>query len=204
MKKLFTTFLLLLWSSLVFGYQLQTSKGVMDVGYSNTEGVKATYTAVVADYDPIATATDMVVLTASPTKTIRITKIRLTGDANGNATSTIYLFKRTALNTGGTTSTVTVAKNDSTDPASTATVTKYSVNASALGTGVLIHAQHIGLPATANPTIAPGEVNWIWGDRPSRTIVLAKGSTESVAVSWGGNAVPTGTTLTMQIEWTEE
>lgn len=203
MKRILATLLALVAFS-ASAYQLTTPAGLVEVGYSNIEGIKPTYSAVAADVAPVATATDVVVISASATKTIRITNIKVTGDATGNNTIDVYVYKRTAANTGGTTSPITIAKHDSVDPAPTATVVKYTANATGLGTGTLIRAAHMPLPATSNPTVTSSGAEWVMGDRAAKTLVLRAATAESIAVGLGGNAVPAGTQLYVQIEWTEE
>lgn len=188
----------------LYAFQVYTPLGTMDANFALTESWKATYSVAVPDVAPAATATDIVVLRASATKTVRVTSVWVSGDATGNATVDIYIYKRTAANTGGTSSAQTPAKYQTSDPAVTATVVMYTANPSALGAGVLVRAGHIALAATSNPTVPVNPLEFSFGDRPAKTIVLAAGSNEALAINFGGNAVPSGTQLYINIEWTEE
>ncbi len=203
-KKLFTALAALLLATSALAYQILTPQGLMDVNFSNSEGQKPTYSAVIADFTPAATATDMVQIRASATKTVRITNICVSGDATGNSTEDIYLVKRTAANTGGTSAAVTITKYDSNDATPTASVVSYSVNPTGLGAGSLIAANHIAFPALTNPTVPVGNCAFTFGTRPARTAVLRAGTNEAISINWNGNAVPAGASLYMTIEWTEE
>lgn len=204
MRRIIFTILALLATLPALAYQVMTPKGVMDAGYSNSEGLKASYSAVAPDIAPAATATDIVVLKASATKTIRVTLITVSGDATLDNTIDLYVYKRTTANTGGTTAAITPVAHDSNDAATTATVVKYTANAATLGTGNLIRAGHYALPASAGPKVPVVALAWEFGTRNAKTFVLKAGSNESIAVSMAGGAVPTGTQLYVNIEWTEE
>jgi hypothetical protein len=167
------------------------------------EGGKASYRVQLADATVAATATDVVTLCGSATKTVRVMRIQATADATAASVIDFYVYKRTAVNTGGTSAAVTAAQMDSTDVAPTAVVLKYSVNPTGLGTGVLFTGDHYALPAAAS-TGYPG-MPWIedFGVRNNRTIVL-RGVAQCVSFSLNGQTIPAGFGLYLGIEWTEE
>ena len=94
-------------------------------------GTRATYHYVAQDITPVATSTDVVVLSGSASKVIRVTKVSIVGTATAASIYDHYLIKRTAANTGGTSTSPTPAKSDSNDPSASATLKLYSANPSA-------------------------------------------------------------------------
>lgn len=170
----------------------------------NTEGDKATFSVVAADVTLAANATDILCITASPTKDVRITYVSFTADATGSSTNDLYLIKRTAANSGGTISNPSICRHDSRDPTPTAIVNLYSANPASLGTGTLVRGNHISVPATASPVIPPVAMERTFGNRPSKSVVLRAGTQEQFAVNWNGNAVPAGMSAYVSVEWTEE
>lgn len=171
--------------------------------YSNTGSTVATYHAVLADVTPAATATDVMTLCGSSTKTVKLTRLQATADATSTAVIDFYTFIRTTANTGGTSAAVAAASHDSNNTAATATVLKYSANPSALGTGVMFAADHYALPAAAT-TGYPG-TPWLedMGIRNTQPVVL-RGTANCFAFSLNGQTIPAGMNLYVTIEWTEE
>src|SRR5215471_9766749 len=88
-----------------------------------TDGQKATYAAAITGLVPVASATDIFTLTGSNSATIRVTRLRISGiKTSAGADVDIQLIKRSAADTGGTSTNPTKVAYDSVDPASTATV----------------------------------------------------------------------------------
>lgn len=162
-----------------------------------------TYSAVIADLTPAALATDVMVISGSATKTIKINRIQITADATSPSVLDFYVYKRSAADTGGTSSAVSIIAHDSTNATATASVLAYSANPSALGAGTLIRADHYALPAAAS-TGYPG-VPWIedFGNRNDQQIIL-HGTSEVVGIGFNGQTIPAGTVVYITIEWTEQ
>ena len=177
--------------------------GTTDVNYAIVEGLKASYRVQVADVTPAASATDVLTLCGSSTKTIRVDRVQATADATSPSVLDFYIYKRTTADTGGTSTNPTAAKFDSSDAAATAAITLYSSNPGSLGTGLLFSGDHYALPA-ASSTGYPG-VPWVedFGIRNNKAIVL-HGTSECVAFGLNGQTIPAGTILYVGIEWTEE
>lgn len=162
-----------------------------------------TYSICVADISPAALATDILVLTGSATKKVKINRIQVTADATAASVLDFYVFKRSAANTGGTSTAPALVKHDSLSPNATAVAILYSANPTALGAGQLIRADHYALPAAAT-TGYPG-TPWIedFGVRNDDPIIL-HGVLESIAFSLNGQVIPAGTSVYITIEFTEE
>lgn len=172
------------------------------VGIS-TNGTRATFHYVAQDITPVATATDVLVLTGSATKVIRVTKLSIVGTATAASIYDHYIVKRTAANTGGTSTSVTPAQSDSTDAAQAATLRLYTANPSALGAGIAVEGAKTYLSAGATPGAAALPHVYTFGTRNDKAIVL-RGTGESLAFNFGGQAVPAGANLYLSIEWTED
>jgi hypothetical protein len=200
MKRILAFLLSTLLAIPVLAYQVYTPAGTMDVNYANTEGLKRTYSVVIADFVPAATATDFLTIVGAVGKTVTVTQIRITASATATISQGVYLYKRTALNTAGTATQPSIAKHDSADAAPAAVVNQYSANPSGLGAGILIRSERLALAAT---TAGIFPVIWTFADRPAKGIKL-KNATENLAFNWAGAAVPAGTNLHIVIEWTEE
>lgn len=165
----------------------------------NTESSKATYSAVVANYAPATTATDMVVLTGATGKIITLTMVRVNGAATAASYQDVFLYKRTTLDTGGTSSVTATVKHDSTDPAASGVVTQYSANPT-LGTGVALRSEHVSFSSAAAGNLV---TDWVFAARGAKAPKL-NSATESFALNFNGAAVPSGANMHMTIEWTEE
>ena len=168
----------------------------------NIEGFRATYRYVAAAYVPYATATDALVITGASGKVIRVTKVIVRGKATAASQYDVYLTKRTTANTGGTATNPTPSLADSADPAAAATLALYSVIPTSLGTGTILAGNRSFLPAAATPVATDDSTKWDFGTRNEKAPVL-RSATESLAVNFGGAAVPAGANLYIEIEWTE-
>lgn len=169
----------------------------------STNGTRATFRYVAQDVTPVATATDVLVLSGSASKIIRVTKVSVVGTATAASIYDHYVIKRTAANTGGTSTSVTAAQSDSTDSAQTGTLRLYTANPSGLGTGISVEANKTYLSASATPGAAALPSVYTFGLRNDKAIVL-RGTAESLAINFGGQAVPSGASLYLSIEWTED
>lgn len=176
----------------------------MNVAASHVDGWKATYSASITALAMANTPTDVFTITGSSTKTIRVTRIYLTGIQTTGNTSSILLIRRSTANSAGTSTTPTIVQNDTNDAAATAVVRAYTVNPT-LGTTVgtmATYAMYIpaAQPANANsPFIAPDLFAAV---RPAEAIVL-RGTTQVLAVNFNSTTV-TGNSMNIFIEWTEE
>jgi hypothetical protein len=165
----------------------------------STSGFRPTYRYTAVDITPVATATDVLTLTGSATKTIRVTKVTIMGSSTASSIYDVYLVKRSAANTGGTLTNPTASSADSTDATAAGVLSLYTANPSALGAGIVVEASkvYLGTAAITSPT-----VSYTWGTRGDKAPILRAG--ESLAINFNGGAVPTGASLYMTFEWTED
>ena len=171
--------------------------------YINQEGQLSTYSAVVADYNPYTTATDMFALQnpANSGVICKVTFCKISGTANTTTGMDIYAYIRSTLNTGGTTTAINDALHDTTNPVSAANTFSYSAAPSALGTGILVRADRMILPGNS-PNVALTPIQWEFATRGgSQAIHIRPG--QAFCINNAGNAVAAGTNLYFTVEWQE-
>ena len=173
------------------------------VGYVNIEGQLSTYSAVANDYAPYATATDMVVLQNPATSTfiMKVTRVSVSGVATVAAFQDVYMYIRTALNTGGTNAQVTDSKHDSNSVASSGNMFTYSVAPTLNGTATLVRADRLMLAASGTP-VSGTSLIWEFGVRGgSQAIHLRPG--QQLSLNNNSVAIPAGMSLYVAMEWNE-
>jgi hypothetical protein len=145
-----------------------------------------------------ALPTDIWQITGSATKTIRVTRLILSGTTTSGTPISVNmtLVKRSALNTGGTSTVAANIPYDSTSPAGTATVRHYTVNPTALGTSVgNVRANRLTFQNTGTNG---GTLNIEFENSP----VILRGANETLNVNLGGVTV-TGAIVAIAVEWQE-
>jgi hypothetical protein len=164
---------------------------------------RATYAYRGADITPAATATDVLTLTGSANKLIRLTKIGLSGSATAASLQDLYIAKRLTANTAGTFTNPVAAKYDTLDPTASGIITLYTANPTALGTGSPLEGDKLYLPAAALPTAEPSHWNREYGLGEAQCPTV-RGAAESICIGFGGAAIAAGASFYFYIEWTEE
>jgi hypothetical protein len=135
-------------------------------------------------------------------KTIRIIALSVQVSLATAAAGIVQITKRSAANTGGTQATVTRTGFDSSDPVSVATGGgAYTAAPTAVGTAIGVLRQY-----RANLAVSPGTaVDWTFGNRPAKAIVLRPGEYLGLQVLSATGAAPASApTVTGFVEWTEE
>jgi hypothetical protein len=180
--------------------QMRSAIGTTGILAINSEGTKPTYSAGLIAFTPVATPTDFWQIAGSASKTVRVTRLSISGFATSAISVDVQLIKRSTASTAGTPTAATVCPHDSNDAAGTAVVNSFATNPSALGTSLgLVRAAKLNLGATG----AAGTVTWDFSKRNSKGLVL-RGVAQSLNLNWAGNAVPAGTLLCIDCEFTEE
>jgi hypothetical protein len=182
----------------------QVAKQTYAAGITNLGGVGA----------PIATTpTDIVTITGSATKVVKVRKVHISGIATIGAQIDVFLIKRSSANSGGTAVTVNKVPYDSLNAAATATVVYYTANPSTLGgtvnAGTISQSMLYLCPSTVGAASASGpltsgnyiDIEFKDGDKQPLTL---RGTSEVLAINLNGITVPAGTNLEIDIEWTEE
>lgn len=188
---------------------LASDQGALPVSQSTSpwvvapvDGQKATYSSAILGLVPAASATDVFTLAGSASKTVRVTRVSVSGTQTTAGEVDIQLLKRSTADTGGTSTAPAAVPHDSADAAATATVAAYTANPAVLGTlvgSIRTRKAQIGSPATVT---SQSETEWLFGNRPAQAVVL-RGTAQVLAVNLNGVTV-TGGSLNVSIEWTEE
>lgn len=149
---------------------------------------------------PAATPTDIFTITGSASKTIRITKIVVSGLATTAGQLNPLLVRRSAANTGGTSTAPTPLKRDTNDVAASATLALYTANPT-VGTavGTLDSCRLFLALATATPDACRFE----FGVNNDKMLIL-RGTSDILAINFAGAAVPAGGIVDIDVEWVEE
>src|SRR6267142_3149711 len=117
----------------------QTSAGspnnaVPQVGVSFAYLSRASYSAVFIGLAPAASTTDLFCIAASPSKTVRLQNIKISGSAGTTLSLPVTILRRATVDTGGTPASTTanpantIAKRDGSNPTATAVLIAYTAN----------------------------------------------------------------------------
>lgn len=92
-----------------------------------------TYSAIITSLAIASAATDIFTITGSASKKIKVRYVSISATATSTTVQDFQLVKRSATNTGGTSSTPAAVPHDSGDAAASATVRAYTANPTSLG-----------------------------------------------------------------------
>ena len=161
------------------------------------DGYRDVYAFGAVAVTPAATATDVVRLSGSATKIVRVKKVTVSGLASTAGSMDVSLVKRTAANTGGTATAPTPGKHDSGSAAASAVLSQYSANPTA-GAGIIIRNKQLNFGVAG----AAGVVEFDFSRNNDKPVVL-RGVAQGLAINLNGQAVPTGGAVSYDIEWEE-
>ena len=166
------------------------------------DGFKASYSASTHGLTVAATPTDIWTFQGSASKTIRITRISISGNASSGGNALFRVIKRSAADTGGTSATLTNVPNDSGDGAATAVVKTYTANPTALGAAVGDVADWtLYITGTGNTNQEPFQNTW--GSMAGSKAIVLRGAAQFLCLNLNGTTM-SGSALNITVEWTEE
>lgn len=156
-------------------------------------------------YTPYATPTALISIVGSSTRTVEINAYQIQAQSTAAALQTISWIKRASANTGGTPTTLTPYKLDSSGPACTAVVTTYGSAPSLGSSPVTIYAsQTLSAALTAAPaTIFLSNALTAATTLSAQTNVILNGVAESLEINYGGGALTVGFVAGFVVVWTE-
>lgn len=185
-----------------------TAAPVQAVTYSQnvqTSPIKnATYRATFLGLVPAASATDFLTITGSATKTVKVTRAECAGTTTAAATAVIVALKRSAADTGGTSTTATNVPLDSISAAATAVVKGYTVNPT---TGTLVGNVAAGLLTTntvASSAFSSMPLSFLFGGGATPQSIALRGVAQQFALNGNAASLSAGASLACDVEWTEE
>jgi hypothetical protein len=163
----------------------------------------ATYHFCTPEYTIPATPNDMVVLSGSATRTVKISKIRLYARQTTTAYDTFHLLKRSSANTGGSSVSVTIVPADSGNAAATASAVYYTSNPTV---GTLLGDISTFVTVVPTTTAAVGNTNVfeLYNAKNEAQPLTLRGTAESIALNFGGVALPAGLKVQLEVTFTEE
>lgn len=176
--------------------------GLGNIRAAPADGWKQTYWASVSAFTAATLATDIYCLQGSATKTVRVLLIEVSGTstAGGGATSTVNLIRRSAANTGGTSNSITVGKEDTNNASTTASAFYYTTNPTSLGTAVAtMRTARFAFQSIGTPN---GLLQWVFGNNPGQALVL-RGTSDYVCVNLNATTL-TGNVISIDAEYSEE
>ena len=184
--------------------QIQNPGGAFYVSKAQVPAYWVFYTALT----PATSATDLVVLTGSATKTVRVLRWVCWGTATAAGNTVVTANVHNVADTGGTP--VTAAKYsqlDQADAAPTATWAAYSANptiptqtAGALGS-VTVMPMPLYITVTG---ATPASITVTYDSTASEAKpVVLRGVAQQFALNLGGVTQPSGTSLNCGVGWTE-
>lgn len=151
---------------------------------------------------PQTAAGDAVCIFGSATKLVRLKRIAITGTDSTAQTVAATLVLRSAANTGGTSTTPTVAPLDALNAAGSAVVRAYTVIPTPGAAIATVRAQSIPLPAATAATQYPPVV-WTFGDNSSQDIVL-RGIAQGACLNFPAAFTTAGAVINVDVTWTEQ
>lgn len=182
------------------------SRGSVQAVYEAQVGVayEPTYIAYGTGYTAYATPTDLMTISGSASKIIRVYAMNLRVHTTAGALQNLFFIKRSTANTGGTATNPAGLALDSNDAAATGVVTLYTA-APTPGTGVTIYQHSL---VTTVPTAAPAGFSFMDKQLSPATPasvkpVTLRGTAESLAMNFAGAALPAGFTASWEIVWSE-
>lgn len=159
--------------------------------------VVPTYSASFTNVSPALLATDIFQIAGAAGKTIYISKIVITGTQTTAGVINIQLIKRSTLNSGGTSATLTNVPHDGNDGAASAVVRTYTANPT-VGTAIgPLRAEKFYL---GTATLQPQSITWVFGSGEKYPIL--RSATDALCIDLVGMTVAGGS-ISGYIEWME-
>lgn len=167
-----------------------------------------TYSAASVGLVPASSATDILCINASSSKSVSVREIILSGTAGTAITTPVLLYRRVSLDTGGTAATGIAlpvgVPNISTDPAATAVLTAYTANPTVVDSSPsLLVAPAVSFSVTTGTNSSTIINAGSQVDLLSKGYDLVKGSTQQLCLNLNAASVSSGV-LAISIQWTEQ
>lgn len=168
-----------------------------------------TYTAGYIGLVPAASATDVVCIAGSATKTIAVTKIQLSGTAGTLVSVPITLVRRVTVDTGGTAGGTTanpannIAKHDTNNATATAVPISYTANPTITDSApTYLQTANLTFPVTsAGTSIAP--LHWTYGNiATGEQPLILRGAAAQLCLNFNAVSISSGV-ATGSMTWYE-
>ena len=171
---------------------------------------KQTYMAA-GTFTPPATPTDLVTITGSATKTIRVISMQISTTATANSSANFFLVKRAVVPTAGVFVAATTVPNDSNDNAGTANVGHWTTSPTAptVQSAGIVWMKQVAVPVTTT-------ASWIgvtkeqahemmpWNQNLIIYPIVLRGPAQTLAINFAAAALLAGQTHAYRVTWMEE
>lgn len=169
-----------------------------------------TFSAPFIGLVPAASATDVICLAGSATKTIAVQQIKLSGSAGTLVTLPITLVRRASADTGGTPASTTanpantIGKRDTANATATATPVSYTANPTIGDSSpTYIDSASLTLPVTsAGVVTVPLAFNYFFENSQLLQPPILKGIAQQLCLNFNAVSITSGV-LNGVITWTE-
>ncbi len=190
--------------------QYQTKYGLAEVDNQLPLPVESasrpTYRYALNDIIPVATPTDIVIITGATLKTIRVKTISIWGNSTAAGAIGLQLIRRsTKFTTQGTATftAINAAKHDINDPAANAVV-EYIQVANLTAVGAANGVIDIGMLIFGNSgTVTGSNIFWDFCTSQDKPLILRK-TTDFIAIGSFGDTLPLGAKIYVSIETEED
>lgn len=183
---------------------------VPQVGVTSGYVAKYTYSAGFTGLVPAASATDVICIAGSATKTIKLVRIVISGTAGTLVAVPILLTKKGTADTGGTAASTTanpantITPMDTRFPTATAVLISYTANPTINAAGTIFAAASHTFPTTGT-TVSPAALVF---DFNADNVNLAsppvlRGAAQQICANFSAVSISSGV-LNGNIVWTEE
>lgn len=162
---------------------------------------RPTYAAGASFTFPQTGAGDAACLVGSATKTIRLTKVRVSGTDTTAQSAVMNLVKRTVASTGGTATQPSIGSYDSVNGAATAVMNAYTI-VNTPGAGVTINSGLVNLLAATTATSVL-EQTYAPQNFLDQQLTL-RGVAQSFCVNFPNALSTAAAALNVTFEWTEQ
>jgi hypothetical protein len=173
---------------------------------------KATYSAAFFGLVPAASATDLVCIAGSATKTVKVMQVKLSGTAGTLITTPLQLLRRASADTGGTAGSTTanpantISLRDTIQAAATATLIAYTANPTIVDTApTYVDSQSITLPVSGTTAASVVPTTFEYGMFIEDIVAppTLRGIAQQICVNAGAVSISSGV-INGVITWTEE
>jgi hypothetical protein len=163
----------------------------------------STYTAAILNMTPAASATDVIVLTGSATKTVNVYDVKCLGTSTASGALPVELITRSTADTGGTSTSPAIAAHDMLNSTPTAVMKAYTVNPTVGTSAGVIDIQM--LTTLVNTAVGENGFEGVYEYLPvdHRQPIVLRGVSNQLAINFGGVSAPTGASLSCAVTWAE-
>lgn len=186
---------------------------VPQTGVTTNYLARQTYSAVFIGLAPAASTTDLLCISGSSTKLIKLLSIKISGSAGTTLSLPVTILRRTSLDTGGTAASTTanpantIGKRDLSNGTATATLIGYTANPTIVDTSpTYIDSAQLAVSLTTMATVSiPTIFDWAKDvENFVQPPTIAKNSTAvQICANLNATSLASGL-LTGSITWSEE